>query len=669
MITKKEDKKLENLFAKLTWEDLNSWAGSTIVEKGRKYQQNRYVRELALSPTDALIAWVHGTHRYATTVEMRDGKLVSDCSCPYGATCKHAAAVVLEYLDFLKNKKTLAKVKQDDKRLQMLESDSDDEEYNDEEYDDDEGEDDETEERREEKLKPGTQKSKESLLRSYLEKQTKQQLISLLEQMASQHPAVGQTLEDMMNVKTGKTNKIIQAIRNELADIEPEPRWGYDRSSNSGADWDRIRAQLMALLQSGHADEVLAIGEEILEDGNRAIEAYDQDGEVGDEVSICMTIVFQALPKCSLSLAKQLQWITKMELEDEFSSCNSGVEAFWQAERTKAEWNELANELQRILDKKDKEAKAENSYSHNYRRNELTNRLISAFEKAGRTKEIIPLCEREAVITGSYERLVEYLIKDKRWKDAEEWCRRGIEATSDRAGTNSELRNMLRTINEQTGNYLVAAALSAEEFFASPGKQTFQNLCKSAKKAGVEPSVEAWARNYLETGEHHQTVNNKSAKQQKVGGFLWPLPSTGLKSSLKERQETFPIISTLIDIAIDEKKPDEVLKWFDNPLLNKARRGYYGNPCWEVAEAIKDKYPDRAIAIWKQLAEEQIALTDVKAYVVAGDYLRKVKDTLIVTKREKEWQSYLAGLRQDNKRKPRCVQVLDGLTGKPIIDS
>lgn len=377
MATKKEDKKLENLFAKLTWEDLNSWAGGTIVEKGRKYQQNRYVRDLALTPTDALIAWVHGTHRYATTVEMRDGKLISDCSCPYGATCKHAAAVVLEYLDLLKNKKTLAKVKQDDKRLQMLENDGDGEEYDDsdddddeygndddsDEYDDDEGEDDETEERREEKLKPGTHKSKESLLRSYLEKQTKEQLVNLLEQMASQHPAVGQTLEDIMNVKTGKTNKIIQAIRNELADIEPEPRWGYDRSSNSGADWDRIRAQLMALLQSGHADEVLAIGEEILEDGNRAIEAYDQDGEVGDEVSICMTIVFQALPKCSLSLAKQLQWITKMESEDEFSSCNSGVEAFWQAERTKAEWNELANELQRILDKKDKGVKAEDSYS------------------------------------------------------------------------------------------------------------------------------------------------------------------------------------------------------------------------------------------------------------------------------------------------------------------
>jgi uncharacterized Zn finger protein len=47
--------------------------------------------------------------------------------------------------------------------------------------------------------------------------------------------------------------------------------------------------------------------------------------------------------------------------------------------------------------------------------------------------------------------------------------------------------------------------------------------------------------------------------------------------------------------------------------------------------------------------------------------LRKVRDTMIRAKQGKEWQSYIAGLREENKRKPRCVQVLDGLIGKPII--
>jgi uncharacterized Zn finger protein len=672
MITKKEDIKHENPFARLTWEDLAKWAGSTIVDKGRKYKQYGYVRDLSITSINGLIAWVHGTERYATVVEIRDGKLISNCSCPYGGTCKHAVAVVLEYLDCLKNKKTLPKANQDDKRLLVLKEENNDWEEDDSDWDDWDVEDYENdvenneEEENEEELETTAKKNDESSLHSYLEKQTKEQLIKLLEQMASQHFAVKQTLEDMMNVKTGKANKIMQAIRNELAYIEPEPRWGY-RSGN-GPDWDRIKAQLLALLQSGHADEVLDIGEEILENGNNAIETYDEEGEVGQEVSSCIKIVFEALPKCSLSLAKQLQWITKMVSEDEYSLCDYGVEAFWQTERTKSEWNELANELQRSLNKQDKGAKAEESFSYGYRRDNFTNRLITAFEKAERTKEIIPLCEREAIITGNYERLVDFLIKDERWKDAEEWCRKGIEAKGDRAGINSKLRNMLYVINEQTGNYLVAAALSAEEFFASPRKETFKNLCKSAKKAGVESSVEAWARNYLETGEEPQPIINKSTKQKKIAGFVWPLPSTKLKNSLKERQQTFPVIYTLIDIAIDEKKPEEVLKWFDSPLLNKQQRNYYGNPAREVAEAVKDKFPDRAIAIWKRLAEEQIALTDVKAYAIAGEYLRKVKDVLISGKREIEWQDYLTKLRLENKRKIRCVQILDGLAGKPIID-
>lgn len=671
MATKKVDKADENPFVKLTWDDLSSWAGSTIMDRGRSYKQNNHVRDLAFTPSNALIAWVDGTERYATTVEMQSGKLASDCSCPYGGTCKHAVAVVLEYLDYLKNKKTLSRVGQNDKRLQILsegyedyysdnEDDAEEWDEDDENYEDDEDEIDEKP-----KSKPVTKKSEEISLKSYLEKQTKKQLIKLLEQIASQHPAVKQALEDTQNAKTGKTDKIIQSIRNELSNIE-EPRWNYDNWSDDALDWERIKAQLTALLQSGHADEVLDIGQEILEEGNRAVEMYDQDGEVGDELSECMKIVFQALPKCSLSLVKQLQWINEITSEDNFGACDSGIEAFWQTERKKTEWNTLANELKRLLDK-------EGNFSSTYKRDRLTNRLITVLEKAERTKEIIPLCEHEAVITGNYQRLVAHLINDKRWKEADGWCRRGIEASEDKAGITGNLRNMLRTINEETGNYLVAAAISAELFFVSPDLETFQKLCESALKAAVKEAVEAWARHYLETGEQPQANNKKSAKQQKVRSFIWPLPETGLKPVSTARQQTFPLISTLISIAIAEKKADEVLKWFDHSsqknIKNVGRYYGYGNLSVEVAEAVKESYPDRAIAIWKEIAEGQIALTDVKAYVTAGNFLRKVRDTLISNKREKEWQTYLAKLQQDNKRKPRCIQVLNELSGKPIVDS
>lgn len=80
------------------------------------------------------------------------------------------------------------------------------------------------------------------------------------------------------------------------------------------------------------------------------------------------------------------------------------------------------------------------------------------------------------------------------------------------------------------------------------------------------------------------------------------------------------------------------------------------------------KYPDQAVAIWKQLAEAQIALTKPKAYDIAAGYLRKVGRVLKQQGKGQDWQSYLATLRQANERKRRFVETLDILAGRRIVD-
>ena len=71
-----------------------------------------------------------GSKRYATTVAVEGGEITSNCTCPYELTCKHAVAVVLEYLDRLKNSKPIPTSPGADERLEMIASDSnaDDEE-------------------------------------------------------------------------------------------------------------------------------------------------------------------------------------------------------------------------------------------------------------------------------------------------------------------------------------------------------------------------------------------------------------------------------------------------------------------------------------------------------------------------------------------------------------
>ena len=107
-------------FKKLTWSDIQTWAGDTITSRGQSYQRSRAVRDLALTPDGGLVAWVQGTERYATKVDIKDEELTSDCTCPYGGTCKHAVAVVLDYLEKLKQNLKVPTVSENDERLLLL---------------------------------------------------------------------------------------------------------------------------------------------------------------------------------------------------------------------------------------------------------------------------------------------------------------------------------------------------------------------------------------------------------------------------------------------------------------------------------------------------------------------------------------------------------------------
>ena len=129
----------------------------------------------------------------------------------------------------------------------------------------------------------------------------------------------------------------------------------------------------------------------------------------------------------------------------------------------------------------------------------------------------------------------------------------------------------------------------------------------------------------------------------------------------------------LTQLAIAEKQPDEVLKWYDYAGRKKGGLGLsdFLVDATEVAEAIKSAHPERAIAIWKETAESNIARVSTSGYEEAAPYLRKMKNALTRIGRKQEWEAYLASLREENHRRPRCLEVLDRLKGgrRRIIDA
>ena len=138
----------------------------------------------------------------------------------------------------------------------------------------------------------------------------------------------------------------------------------------------------------------------------------------------------------------------------------------------------------------------------------------------------------------------------------------------------------------------------------------------------------------------------------------WPLPPCDLLLPKSKRTTNpFPNTGVLVNIAIYEKRPDDVLKWY-----HLGRKSYLHHDTDDsVAEAVKSTHPDEALAIWKRVAEWEIARVKPAAYKVAAPYLKKIRALYRKQKRTAEWKSYLSILRRQHKAKRRLIEILDSL--------
>ena len=108
-----------NGWISLKWDALDRWAGSRSVQRGRAYQRQGRVNDLAIADDGRLLATVPGGDRYIVSVWLNAGttkldKIESHCTCPVGYNCKHAVATVAAYLQALADGATTPKADADD---------------------------------------------------------------------------------------------------------------------------------------------------------------------------------------------------------------------------------------------------------------------------------------------------------------------------------------------------------------------------------------------------------------------------------------------------------------------------------------------------------------------------------------------------------------------------
>jgi uncharacterized Zn finger protein len=369
------------------------------------------------------------------------------------------------------------------------------------------------------------------------------------------------------------------------------------------------------------------------------------------EVATCLSVIVDALDRASLDVAEKLEWALDAVLKDPFGVCENFA-GYLHQRHPKSAWNTLAERLLTRL--KGLENTKDDGFSRNYERDRVCDWTVHALEQAGRPEEVISLCETEAEKTGSYDRLVKRLIAAQRYEEAERWIQEGIQATKEKwPGITSGLRDHLRKILTFQKNWPAVAATRVEDFVRRPSRQAFMECKKACDKINVWPSVRESLLRYLEKGKPPWTQKG------------WPLPESNLDKPDTDRGNRFPLFGDLIDMAILEKEPANILHWFDQS--QKKGIPWYGIRENEIAEAVKTHAPDRAVAIWKKIAESLIARVKPSAYQEAANYLRKAAKIMAGQKREKEWVGYIQQLRKEHHRKTRLMQILDDLEGQRIV--
>jgi uncharacterized Zn finger protein len=365
-----------------------------------------------------------------------------------------------------------------------------------------------------------------------------------------------------------------------------------------------------------------------------------------------MPVIVEALNRSSLEHADKLIWALDAVLEDQYELCEDFAE-YLHRDHPATVWSTVADRLLSRL-KSFKPTKGMDEFSRNYERERLSDWTIHALERASRKDEVIPLCEAEAKRTGSYLRLVDRLMAARRYQDAERWILTGIQNTKGKwSGSANRLRDKLMEIRIKERNWSAVAAIQADEFVRYPSRKAFSDCKKTSGRVKAWSDVRESLLRYLEKG----------VLPWKQRG--WPLPDSGLDKPEPERKDRYPMADKLIAIAILEKKPDQVLHWYDQ-ILRKGF-GWYGVNDDEVAASVQFYAPERAVDIWKNKAERLIAQVKPKAYREAAKYLRKAGLVMERQKKSKQWDEYLQGLRQQHARKIRLMEILDGLKGKPIL--
>jgi uncharacterized Zn finger protein len=663
---------LQSKWESLTWDDVTSWAGSRSVTRGRAYQRGGRVRDLGISTEGKLLATVAGGRRYATGVWWEADTLRSRCTCPVGWNgCKHAVAVVATYLDMLAKSAAIPLADAEDGRWEELASGVPEEPYEDPE-DNGSWEDDEGQPPRRERAGKARAADDEKI-RKHIQAKSQVELAELVWSLTRRFPDLREEFRERIALGEGNADRLISEARKELRKATSEPGWrNYWKGEGFTPDFSRLARYLDRMVELGHADAVVKLSREIMSRGMETIGQSNDEGETATAFAECLPPLFRAVKESSLTPPQRLLFAIDADLKDEYNVIESDhLDTVLECDASPSDWSAAADELASRLKS---DTRIGGNFHDKYQRERIVDWLVRALTNAGRDDEIIAVREREARITGSYERLVPLLIERKRYDDAERWAVEGIQKTVREApGIADQLAKAMGEIARLRRQWNVVAAHAASEFFERPGREKLAELVAAAERAGCQEAVQRAAQDFLETGKLPFSVT--VTKDGAHSGLIhrdWPLPFPDYLLPLLRTGDPHPHYDVLIDMAIAEHRPDDVLRWFDTwRTAAKGQRAgwHFGADSYadKVASAVAESHPERALEVYRGCIDQNLTQASVAAYETVAAYLKKMRPILKSLDRGWEWNELVTEIRTNYRNRPRFMEILDQLEARPIL--
>jgi len=121
-------------------------------------------------------------------------------------------------------------------------------------------------------------------------------------------------------------------------------------------------------------------------------------------------------------------------------------------------------------------------------------------------------------------------------------------------------------------------------------------------------------------------------------------------------------LRTLTDIALHEKRMDDVVKWYrvlthDGNEISYSY-GWNGDRNEEVVNAVAKSAPELSVKVWEKKIVDNCEKPDRSCYANIGVALRKLRPLMERLGRVGEWHQIIERLRMEYKRRSSLMNIL-----------